>query len=151
MNINWFFYNYSNSTGGIHIPIIQSTNTVLDENEETVTTIDKMLPKKLSSSDISINQYQWLPIVGGNSFTGCYLINECFVNGKWLKNENGIINLDNLKSIKNTGMPLPTLADKIFLLSEWSNFGILPYRVSLYIPNGNSVSNFFFGLIKTNL
>ena len=146
-NINWFFYNYSNSSAGLYLPVIEQISPVLDENVK-IETKDRMIPTKLSSKDIE--SYLWLPIVGGQSYEGCYLFSECLINGKWLKNENGIITLDDIKNIKTTGLPLTTLSDKIFLLKEWNNFGILSYRVNLYIPAGKSVSNFFFGLIKSN-
>ena len=148
MSVNWFFYNFSSSSAGLHIPVIESVSPALDESVSLIKTIDKMTPKKLSQSQI--NSYQWLPMIGGTSYSGCYLFSECLVNGKWLKNENGVLKLDDIKNIKNTGITLSTLAEKVFLLKEWQNFGVFSYRVNLYIPSGKSVNNFFFGLVKSD-
>lgn len=148
MNVNWFFYNFSTSTDGIHTPVIESVTSVLGEDTSTIETVARLNPKKITSNPIVT--YLWLPVLGGTGYDGCYLYNELLIDGNWIKNENSVIELDKLNKLKNTGMAMPTLKDKIFSLGEWTNFGICPSRTNLYIPTGKSVTDFFFGLKKVD-
>ena len=148
MAINWFFYNFSNSVAGAHNPVNSQVVSALGENTNNVNTIAQLSPQRITNNDIIT--YLWLPIIGGADYQGCYLYNELLVEGNWIKNDNGILELDKIKNIKNMGISMPTLKDKLFLLQEWNNFGICPQRISLYIPSGKSVSNFFVGLKKVD-
>jgi hypothetical protein len=148
MAINWFFYNFSNSVAGVHNPVSASVASALGETTNTVHTIAQLTPQRITNNDITT--YLWLPIIGGSGYQGCYLYIELFVEGNWIKNDNSVIELDKIKNLKNMGIPMSTVKDKLFLLQEWDNFGICPSRINLYIPAGKSVSNFFVGLKKVD-
>lgn len=145
MTINWFFYNFSNNVSGVKTPTISINGPALNENL-SVETVDKMMPKRLSYN--APHSYQWLPILGGDNYDGCFIFAELLINGNWIKCDNLIIELDKINNIKNMNIAPSSLIDKIFLLQEWTNIGIYPIRLNLYIPTGKSVNSFFCGLTK---
>lgn len=148
MLVDWIYYCYSSNTEGINLPIVENKATVLGESESTISTVSSLPPRKFDHN--SLNSYQWLPIIGGDNYEGCILFSEVKINNQWYKSDNGVLHLNDIKNVKNAGITLSTLVDKIFVLKEWDNFGAFQSRVSLYIPTGKSVSNFFFGLMRTN-
>lgn len=147
--IKWFFYNFSSQVEGFHYSKEEIISPILGETTTEIKTLEGLLPYARSYR-IQINNNLWVPIVGGENYEGCTIFIESKIDGVWYKNENSVINLNSIKSIKSTGIQLTNLKDKIFLLKEWNNFGTIPYRICLYVPLDKEVNNFFFGLVRTS-
>lgn len=149
MSIKWFFYNYSNNVDGFFTPINEEKNTVLDEANTIIKTIDSLIPTQFDPDKLIF--YQWTPIIGGNVYDGLKIILEQKIEEKWIPCTNIIVDINKastgLTTINYFGSA-SGLKEKLFALQEWDYLGPVQYRPKLYIPNGKLATNFFFGLSK---